>query len=111
MKDLLALSRVTTTEAKPFEPAVDLKELADEVISELGRNVERTGGRVEVGRLPVTKADRSQIHQLLQNLIVALSSSIKREKHLSSKFTADRWMSEGITPPEKTVQAARPKLL
>jgi signal transduction histidine kinase len=39
MKDLLALSRVTTTQAKPFEPAVDLKEVDDKVISDLGINV------------------------------------------------------------------------
>jgi len=38
-KDLLALSRVTTTQAKPFEPAVDLKEVDDKVISDLGINV------------------------------------------------------------------------
>ncbi len=69
MEDLLALSRVTTTQGKPFEPAVDLKEVADEVISDLGISVERTGGRVEVGKLPVIEADRSQMHQLLQNLI------------------------------------------
>lgn len=39
MKDLPALSRVTTTQAKPFEPAVDLKEVDDKVISDLGINV------------------------------------------------------------------------
>ena len=38
-KDLLALSRVTTTQAKPFELAVDLKEVDDKVISDLGINL------------------------------------------------------------------------
>ncbi len=39
------------------------------MISDFGIKVERTGSRVEVGKLPVIKADRSQIHQLLQNLV------------------------------------------
>ncbi len=69
IEDLLALSRVATTQVKPFEPAVDIKAVADEVISDLGIIVERTGGRVEVEKLSVIEADRSQMRQLLQNLI------------------------------------------
>ena len=67
VQDLLVLSRVTTR-ARPFEP-VDLKEVVDEVLSDLEARLEETGGTVEVGELPTLEADRSQMRQLLQNLI------------------------------------------
>ena len=67
IEDLLSLSRVTTR-ANPFEP-VDLGEVVREVLADLEARVDETGGRVEVGDLPTVEADRSQIRQLLQNLI------------------------------------------
>ncbi|QIN77622.1 PAS domain S-box protein [Rubrobacter marinus] len=67
IEDLLALSRITTM-ARPFAP-VDLGEVAREVLSDLETRVERSGGRVEVGELPVVEADRAQMRQLFQNLI------------------------------------------
>ncbi|MFQ5571646.1 MAG: PAS domain S-box protein [Rhodothermales bacterium] len=65
--DLLALSRVTS-KAQPFV-AVDLGEVVSEVLSDLEVQIEQTGGRVEVGALPVVEADRVQMRQLFQNLI------------------------------------------
>jgi two-component system sensor kinase FixL len=67
INDLLTFSRLTT-KAKPFEP-VDLNTVACEVISDLEIRIQDSGGRVEVGDLPVVKADPLQMRQLLQNLI------------------------------------------
>jgi len=67
INDLLSLSRVTT-HAQPFV-AIDLTEVVQVVLSDLESRLTQTGGRVEVGPLPIIVADRGQISQLLQNLI------------------------------------------
>lgn len=67
INDLLSYSRVTT-KAQPPEP-VALSEIAREVVSDLHTRIEESGGRVEVGDLPMIEADRTQMRQLLQNLI------------------------------------------
>ncbi|MDB9373515.1 PAS domain-containing protein [Nodularia sphaerocarpa] len=67
IKDLLTLSRVTTR-AQPFV-AVNLTQIAQEVLSDLEVTIQHTNGRVEVGDLPTIKADPLQMRQLLQNLI------------------------------------------
>jgi two-component system, LuxR family, sensor kinase FixL len=64
---LLTLSRVTTR-SKGFV-AVDLAEVAGEVVSDLEVQIERSGGSVEVGKLPMIQADPLQMRQLFQNLI------------------------------------------
>ncbi len=64
---LLSLSRVTTR-GQHFVP-VDLAEIAREVVSDLETQIERVGGRVEIGHLPAIQADPLQMRQLLQNLI------------------------------------------
>lgn len=65
--DLLTFSRVTT-KTQPFE-AVCLKKIVEEVVSDLEIRIEQTGGRVEIGELPVLEADAVQMRQLFQNLI------------------------------------------
>lgn len=65
--DLLAYSRVTT-HTKPFT-LIDLTKLIEEVINDLEIQLERTGGRIILGKLPVIHADAVQIRQLFQNLI------------------------------------------
>jgi two-component system sensor kinase FixL len=67
IEGLLTLSRVTTR-ASEFEQ-VDLGEVVRQVVSDLEAQIERVGGRVEVGRLPTIQAEPLQIRQLLQNLI------------------------------------------
>ncbi|BAZ31872.1 multi-sensor signal transduction histidine kinase [Cylindrospermum sp. NIES-4074] len=67
IEDLLALSRVTTR-ALPFV-SVNLKQITQEVLSDLEIRIQQTGGRVEVGELPTIQADPLQMRQLLQNLI------------------------------------------
>jgi signal transduction histidine kinase len=65
--DLLTYSRVTS-KGHPFE-VVDLAEVARQVVSDLETRIEQSGGRVEIGDLVSIEADRTQMRQLLQNLI------------------------------------------
>ncbi len=65
--DLLAFSRVTTKN-QSLE-VVDLARIAKLVLSDLETRIEQTGGTVHVNDLPTIHADRTQMHQLLQNLI------------------------------------------
>jgi two-component system sensor kinase FixL len=67
IEGLLSLSRVTT-QGQKFVP-VDLVQIAKEVVSDLESQIERHGGRVELGHLPTIQADPLQMRQLLQNLI------------------------------------------
>jgi signal transduction histidine kinase len=68
INDLLKLSRVTTR-GQPFTP-VDLRQVAEDVVSDLEATVERAHGTVEIGSLPTIEADPTQMTQLLQNLLV-----------------------------------------
>jgi PAS domain S-box-containing protein len=65
--DLLSLSRVAS-HAQSFV-AVDLAEVVHTVVSDLESRLEESGGKVDVGPLPIIIADRGQIAQLFQNLI------------------------------------------
>ena len=67
INDLLILSRVTT-KTQPFT-AVNLREVADEVLSDLETRIEMTNGTIEIGELATIEADPTQMRQLLQNLI------------------------------------------
>ncbi len=64
---LLDYSRVAT-KAEPFRD-VELGMEVKEVLSDLEARIEETGGRVEIGDLPVVRADAVQMRQLMQNLI------------------------------------------
>jgi len=64
---LLTYSRVST-KAQPFVP-VNLEQVARDVISDLEVSLTRSKGRVELGELPALEGDRTQLGQLLQNLI------------------------------------------
>ncbi|HET6566909.1 MAG TPA: ATP-binding protein [Rhodothermales bacterium] len=66
--DLRSLHSVAARE-KPFE-AVDLNETVREVLSDLEIYLKESDGRVEAGSLPTIEADRVQMRQLLQNLIM-----------------------------------------
>lgn len=67
IQDLLTLSRVASN-SKPFV-AVDLNDVVRTVVSDLEMRIQDTGGRVEIGPLPVIFGDRGQMAQLFQNLI------------------------------------------
>ncbi|MEA5572472.1 PAS domain-containing protein [Calothrix sp. UHCC 0171] len=65
--DLLTLSRVTTR-AQPFIP-INLRQITQEVLSDLEVRIQQSHGKIELGYLPTIKGDPLQIRQLLQNLI------------------------------------------
>ncbi len=65
--DLLALSRITSNR-RPFEH-VALREIMDNVMSDLTVLIEETGATITVGNLNTIEADPVQLHQLFQNLI------------------------------------------
>jgi signal transduction histidine kinase len=67
INDLLLYSQVTTR-VQPFA-RTDLARIAREVIADLETAIAESGGRVEVGPLPVIEADALQMRQLLQNLL------------------------------------------
>jgi signal transduction histidine kinase len=67
IEDLLKYSRVAT-HGRPFTD-VDLTELCDEVLDDLGAQIEHAGASIEVGELPTISGDALQLRQLLQNLI------------------------------------------
>jgi signal transduction histidine kinase len=67
ISDLLLYSQVTTR----VQPIVrtDLARIAKEVIADLETSIAESGGRIDVGPLPVIDADALQMRQLLQNLL------------------------------------------
>jgi len=67
MEGLLELSRITTR-AQPPEP-VDLDEVLRTVADSLRKQIERTGGRLEAGKLRTIEGEPEQIRQLLWHLI------------------------------------------
>ena len=79
--DLLILSRITTR-AQPFV-TVNLKEVTQDVLSDLEVQIQQTGGQVEVGELPTIDADPVQMRQLLQNL---LSNALKFHRNEETPF-------------------------
>ena len=77
VSDVLLYSQVTTR-PHPFV-RTDLARVAREVIGDLETSIAESGGRVDVGALPVIDADALQMRQLLQNL---LGNALKyRQKH------------------------------
>ena len=67
IEDLLTLSRITTR-AQPFVE-VSLSQVTQEVLSDLEIRITQSKARIEIGELPIIKADPLQMRQLLQNLI------------------------------------------
>ncbi|NGX17527.1 PAS domain-containing protein [Wenzhouxiangella sp. XN24] len=70
--DLLSYSRISTR-AKPFGQ-VPLAEVVAEALADLDTRIDETGARVIVEDLPVIEADRSQLRQVMHNL---LANSLK----------------------------------
>lgn len=64
---LLRYCRVSTY-AVPFE-CIALREVVDEVVSDLEHQIERSKASVEMEDLPIIDADPNQMYQLFQNLV------------------------------------------
>lgn len=72
INDLLAFSRVIRS-SEPFVQ-VDLGVVTTEVLGDLEVRIEKTGAKVDIGKLPTIDADPLQIRQLMLNL---LSNALK----------------------------------
>ena len=93
IRDLLAYSRANTTD-QTFE-RVDLNDVVQEALANLVDRVTETRAQVEVGELPIMVGDRSQLRQVVQNL---LSNSLKfveagvvPEIQMSAELSDDLW--------------------
>jgi len=75
IEDLLLYSRVNT-HAQAYQ-SVDLGKLLNEVLEDLEARIVQSGGKVEIGEMPVLEADPMQMRQLFQNLI---SNALKFHK-------------------------------
>jgi signal transduction histidine kinase/ligand-binding sensor domain-containing protein len=64
---LLAYSRVT--KQRRHLERVDLGVLVNEVVGDLETRLEQSGGRIDIGTLPILRADPVQMAQLFQNLL------------------------------------------
>lgn len=73
--DLLAFSRITT-KAQPMGK-VDLNEIVKDTLSDMEVRVAEVKAKIEIEKLPVVMADKTQMRQLFQNLI---SNALKFNK-------------------------------
>ncbi len=106
--DLLALSRAST---KPHELApIDCEAVLEEVLSNLEMAVQESGGQVTHDPLPRVMADRSQMVQLLQNLIgnaIKFAGTRAPRVHISVKQMGKEWLFSvrdhgiGISPEHR----------
>ncbi|MCY7350777.1 MAG: PAS domain-containing protein, partial [Cytophagaceae bacterium] len=67
INDLLAYSRLTA-QPQPFAP-LRLEAIVSEVLDLLEMSIRQAEAQVEVGTLPTVTGDRSQLQQLVQNLV------------------------------------------
>jgi signal transduction histidine kinase len=67
ISDLLDFSRVTHR-GREFE-SVDLRSVTEEVIADLEARIVELDATIELGALPTLEADRTQMRQLMQNLV------------------------------------------
>lgn len=89
---LLTYSRVTT-QAQPLS-AVNLQQVAREVVSDLEIQIERLHGEVRIGALDTICADPLQMRQLLQNLI-GNALKFHQEDVAPIVHLAGRWLAPG----------------
>ncbi|TDC68004.1 HAMP domain-containing sensor histidine kinase [Actinomadura sp. GC306] len=93
INDLLSFSRVGRM-SRP-EEAVDLDEVARQALDNVATLREETGAEIEVGDLPEVSGDRTQLTQLIQNL-VGNALKFRREDVpprivIDAERTGDEW--------------------
>lgn len=86
VEDIMALSRIGNTPGPVAE--VDLEELVDEVAKGLGFG---PGDRIEIGGLPMVRADVTLLRQIIQNIV---SNGIKFNTS-NPKVIAVQWRDHG----------------
>lgn len=89
---LLTYSRVTT-QAQPLS-AVNLHQVASEVVSDLEIQIERLHGEARIGALDTICADPLQVRQLLQNLI-GNALKFHQEDVAPIVHLTGRWLAPG----------------
>ncbi len=67
IRDMLSYSRIDT-QPRPFE-RVSMRDVVDEVVSLIDADIRATGAEVRCGELPAIMGERSQLVQLMLNLI------------------------------------------
>ena len=93
IRDVLAYSRVDS-KARPFQ-SIPLREAFEDAFSALETSIYELGGRVTCGELPTVMGDRSQLAQLLQNLIgngLKYHGSEPPHVHVSATRQGHEWV-------------------
>jgi PAS domain S-box-containing protein len=93
VQDLLAYSRVDA-QAHPFQP-VSLREVIDHAVSLLDASVRESGAEITCGELPDVLGERTQLVQLLLNLIGNAIKYRGKEPlsiHISAEKKGNEWI-------------------
>ncbi len=99
IEDILKFSRITTEEEN-LESS-DLNEVVKDVLFDLELSITESKGSVELGVLPVLNADKTQMHQLFQNLI---ANALKFHKKDESPLVRIKGRNLGNSSVEITVE-------
>lgn len=94
INDLLQYARVTSR-GGAFT-LVDLTQIVNDAIEDLGHQQERSAGRVEVGALPAIEADATQMRQLFQNLVGNALKFRRRDSPPVVSIAADEIAGESV---------------
>ncbi len=97
INDLAEYSRIGR-HANPFAPAA-LTELLDDVQVDLGQLLKETGATVEVGPLPAVMCDRTQMRQVMQNILANAVKYRHPDRAPVIGFSAVVTGASGSTPP------------
>jgi PAS domain S-box-containing protein len=92
IRDVLAYSRVDSR-SRPFAPTAFL-DVFNDAVALLESTIHDGGGHVSCGELPVVMGDRSQLVQLMQNLIgngLKYHGDTAPNIHVSAERNGDQW--------------------
>jgi PAS domain S-box-containing protein len=92
IRDVLAYSRVDSR-SRPFAPTAFL-DIFNDAVALLESSIHDAGGEVACGELPVVMGDRSQLVQLMQNLIgngLKYHGDKAPNVHVSAKRDGNEW--------------------
>ncbi|MFW6283036.1 MAG: PAS domain-containing sensor histidine kinase [Minisyncoccales bacterium] len=94
INDLLLFSRVGTR-GNPFKPT-DMNKIIEEIKIDLRQLIQETNAKMLMDSLPTIKADKGQMRQLMQNLILNAIKFRKKDKRpkidISSKENDNHWI-------------------